>query len=68
MHPVDGVGTEIAIAWCLGCPVQIECADAGLLERFGVWGGMSERQRASIRKRRGLTARSHLLEVPCPRN
>ena len=36
---------ERAAATCAGCPVRSECAKAGMSERFGVWGGLSERER-----------------------
>lgn len=65
-YPVDDAGTEVAAAWCLSCPVQLECAEAGLREPFGVWGGLSERQRARIRKQRGIVLITE--EAPCPMN
>ena len=34
-----------AKAICADCPVVAECAAAGLREVYGVWGGMSERDR-----------------------
>lgn len=44
---------------CAGCPVRAECLEEALAQRevFGVWGGLSERERRSIRsaRRRGLT-------------
>lgn len=41
---------------CARCPVQDECLEYALLagERFGIWGGTSERQRRKIRRARGL--------------
>jgi len=39
---------------CKGCPVKVECLEAGRLERFGVWGGLSENERHP--KQRGLGA------------
>lgn len=71
MHPVDGPGVELAIAWCLGCPVQADCYEAGLREPYGVWGGLSERARAQIRRRLRLTAIVYSpapQEEPCPTN
>lgn len=42
---------EAAKAICRGCPVQAECLkhafDHG--EKYGIWGGMSERQRRALR-------------------
>lgn len=34
-----------AKAICGGCPVSVECLDYGLKEPFGVWGGMTPRER-----------------------
>lgn len=46
-----------AIAVCRACPVRAECAEAGIEERFGVWGGTTERERARLRAaRRGSAA------------
>ena len=41
---------------CAGCPVRDECLEWALTlpERFGVWGGMSERARRRMRAARGL--------------
>ncbi len=38
---------------CSWCPVRTECAEYALSkpERFGVWGGMGEDERASVRRR-----------------
>lgn len=30
---------------CKGCPVKVECLKAGIREPFGVWGGLSEKER-----------------------
>lgn len=32
---------------CQGCPVRAQCADYGKDERFGIWGGMTPRERNS---------------------
>ena len=41
---------------CAGCPVRETCLDYALRadEEFGVWGGMSVKEREAERKRRGL--------------
>lgn len=48
--------TEIARAKgvCSKCPVVTECGEFALAngERFGVWGGFSERERTKLRRRR----------------
>lgn len=34
---------------CASCPVTEECLAAGLREKFGIWGGLSKRQRRRLR-------------------
>ncbi len=38
---------------CLTCDVRTECLEAALVndERFGIWGGLSERERRKLKKR-----------------
>lgn len=52
----DSVGMALAKAVCDQCPVRRECLDYAILagEQHGVWGGMSERARRRIRRRREL--------------
>lgn len=41
---------------CGNCPIQPKCLDWGLRhEGFGVWGGKSQRELASIRQEQGIT-------------
>lgn len=52
---------------CAGCPVRELCLEMALErgEKYGVWGGLSERQRRRIRRSRGLQRpgeRSDVLE------
>ena len=53
-----GQGQEVDTAKriCAGCPVQLPCLQAALErgEKFGVWGGMSEKQRRRIRRERKI--------------
>ena len=44
-----------AIAICETCPVTAECLASALEteERFGIWGGLTERRRREIRNPRG---------------
>ena len=37
---------------CLGCPVRHECLQYALDhdERFGIWGGLSERERRRLKR------------------
>jgi WhiB family redox-sensing transcriptional regulator len=39
---------------CLGCPVRMECLAEALDNKieFGVWGGMTERERRALLRRR----------------
>lgn len=39
---------------CDGCPVRVECLDYALTanEREGVWGGLTPRERAKVRRER----------------
>lgn len=44
-------GDNKGVMICEGCPVQQQCLDYAIEnERFGTWGGMSERQRRLLRK------------------
>ncbi|MGW2425209.1 WhiB family transcriptional regulator [Streptomyces sp. NPDC001709] len=50
---------------CTGCPVRLECLAYALDNRewFGVWGGMTQRERrALLRSRPNVTSWRHLLE------
>jgi hypothetical protein len=52
-HPDRGEPTADAKAVCATCPVRVECLRWALdsQERFGIWGGTSERERRRIRRR-----------------
>lgn len=40
---------------CADCPVLKECGEHALYhEHYGVWGGMSERERRRVRSERGI--------------
>lgn len=51
---VTGAAQNRAKAVCLGCPVRTECLSDALDNRveFGVWGGMTERERRALLRRR----------------
>ncbi|RZS90165.1 WhiB family redox-sensing transcriptional regulator [Motilibacter rhizosphaerae] len=51
--PEKGGSTREAKRVCLGCDVRAECLEYALAndERFGIWGGLSERERRKLRKR-----------------
>ena len=50
---VRGAAQKIAAKICRRCPVIAECAAEALDNRveFGVWGGMTERQRRALLKK-----------------
>ncbi len=63
---VQGAAQNRAKAICLGCPVRTECLADSLDNRveFGVWGGMTERERrALLRRRPNVTSWRALLET-----
>jgi WhiB family redox-sensing transcriptional regulator len=51
---VEGSAQREARAVCLACAVRIECLADALDSRadFGVWGGMTERERRALLRRR----------------
>ncbi|PSK52407.1 Transcriptional regulator WhiB1 [Streptomyces sp. 111WW2] len=58
--PTDAVGIGEAKRHCRLCPVLIQCRTDALNrpERFGVWGGLDEAERAAVLKRRRADARA----------
>ena len=50
--PEKGGSTREAKKICLGCEVRHECLDYALEhdERFGIWGGLSERERRRLKR------------------
>ena len=57
--PERGASTREAKEVCRGCIVRGQCLEYALVhsEKFGIWGGMSERERRRIRRARGLSVR-----------
>lgn len=51
--PEKGGSTREAKKVCLSCEVRVECLEYALEqdERFGIWGGLSERERRRLKKR-----------------
>ncbi|NIH78687.1 WhiB family redox-sensing transcriptional regulator [Amycolatopsis viridis] len=51
--PEKGGSTREAKRICQGCEVKGECLEYALAhdERFGIWGGLSERERRKLKKR-----------------
>ncbi|WP_308820289.1 WhiB family transcriptional regulator [Pseudonocardia alni] len=52
--PDKGGSTREAKRICSGCEVRAECLEYALAndERFGIWGGLSERERRHLRRER----------------
>jgi WhiB family redox-sensing transcriptional regulator len=50
--PEKGGSTREAKRICVGCEVKQECLEYALLqdERFGIWGGLSERERRRLKR------------------
>ncbi|NUS72404.1 MAG: WhiB family transcriptional regulator [Corynebacteriales bacterium] len=50
--PEKGGSTREAKRICTGCEVRAECLEYALAhdERFGIWGGLSERERRKLKK------------------
>jgi len=50
--PEKGGSTREAKKVCLSCEVRAECLEYALAndERFGIWGGLSERERRRLKK------------------
>src|SRR3954447_12538226 len=59
--PERGASTREAKEVCRGCVVRDDCLEYALAngEKFGIWGGMSERERRRIRRARALARRSN---------
>jgi WhiB family redox-sensing transcriptional regulator len=63
---VQGAAQNRVKAICLGCEVRTECLADALDNNveFGVWGGMTERERrALLRRRPNVTSWRHLLQT-----
>lgn len=63
---VEGAAQNRAKAVCTGCPVRTECLAYALDHRIehGVWGGMTEKERRGLLRRRPtVTSWRRLLEA-----
>jgi len=58
--PERGASTREAKEVCRGCVVKEDCLEFAIAngEKFGIWGGMSERERRRVRRSRALTRRA----------
>ena len=54
--PERGASTREAKSVCRSCEVRVDCLEYALDhgEKFGIWGGLSERERRRLRRRRAL--------------
>jgi WhiB family redox-sensing transcriptional regulator len=54
--PEKGGSTREAKRVCVGCPVRMQCLEYALDndERFGIWGGLSERERRRVKLARRM--------------
>ena len=54
--PERGASTKEAKQVCQGCVVREDCLEYALenSEKFGIWGGLSERERRRLRRARAL--------------
>lgn len=66
--PERGESTREAKEVCKGCTVREECLEYALSngEKFGIWGGLSERERRRIRRQRRKDAAAALLATGLP--
>ena len=57
-YPDKGGSSADAKAVCMACSVRVACLEYALArdERFGIWGGLSERQRRNITRSRRRAA------------
>ena len=63
--PERGASTRRAKQICSECAVQVECLEYAICtgEKFGIWGGMSERERRRIRRQRNAARQAALTEI-----
>ncbi|WKZ82239.1 MAG: WhiB family transcriptional regulator [Acidimicrobiia bacterium] len=57
--PERGASTRVAKSICRECSVKEACLEFAITtgEKFGIWGGMSERERRRVRRERHIAAR-----------
>jgi WhiB family redox-sensing transcriptional regulator len=66
--PERGASTREAKEVCKGCVVRADCLEYALAngEKFGIWGGLSERERRRIRRQRAMARRAALESEASP--
>jgi WhiB family redox-sensing transcriptional regulator len=63
--PERGASTREAKEVCRGCVVREDCLEYALAngEKFGIWGGMSERERRRLRRARAMQRRAAMVSA-----
>lgn len=61
--PERGASTREAKEVCRGCVVREDCLEYALAngEKFGIWGGLSERERRRLRRARAMSRRAAMV-------
>lgn len=64
-YPERGASTREAKAVCDACVVREECLEFAVVngEKFGIWGGLSERQRRPLRRARALAEANNVIPI-----
>ncbi len=59
-YPERGASTREAKEVCRGCAVRDNCLEYAIDngEKFGIWGGLSERERRRVRRQRQVALRA----------
>ncbi len=67
--PEKGGSTREAKRVCRSCEVRVECLEYALEhdERFGIWGGLSERERRRLKRAGRLATRTRAAAGPAAR-
>jgi WhiB family transcriptional regulator, redox-sensing transcriptional regulator len=62
--PERGASTKEAKEVCRSCVVRADCLEFAITngEKFGIWGGLSERERRRIRRARAL-AKANVVHI-----
>ena len=63
--PERGASTRLAKAVCRRCPVQEECLEYAVNngEKFGIWGGLSERETSDTKEARHSFKKEAIYQV-----
>lgn len=55
IHNLNGRRKTAALTLCMDCPVREQCLEDNLTDPFGIYGGMTPKQRKALAVRRGLS-------------